>query len=60
MNNSVRVKLYLHIQTESIEAGEDDIRVAFPHTLVSSNDSVLKSIFNFQSIAELFYSKSAT
>ena len=35
-------------------AREDDLREAFPHTRVSSNDNLLKSIFRFQSIAELF------
>ena len=33
---------------------EDDVRKAFPHTRVSSNDNFFKFIFNFQSIVELF------
>ena len=35
----------------AIFAREDDLKEAFLHTWVSSNDKFLKSIFNFQSIA---------
>ena len=50
MNLSTFVVFGLISQTKR----EHDLREAFPRTWVSSNDNFLKSIFNFQSIAELF------
>ena len=43
----------VHKLCSSAKPKEDDLREAFPHTWISSNDNILKSIFNFPSIAEL-------
>ena len=35
-----------------LSSREHDLREEFPHTWISCNDKFLKSIFNFQSIAD--------